>query len=358
MRGPRQRHAPPWWPADEPWPPRHGPPWAHGKRLFLLRFAALFAIVLALTFYGGLTLLRRVIGEPGGIWPVWPIVFALIVFVWVLAMRRVGGPLGHVVAAAEQVASGDFGVRVAEYGPPWLRSVAAAFNSMTARLELQQRQRRDLMADIAHELRTPLAVMQGRLEGMLDGVYPRDETHVTHVLDETRLLARLVEDLRTLAHSESGTLTLQKEPTDLGVLLDDALTSFRPDAETHGVVVSAQIPADMPLVEIDPLRAREVVTNLLSNAIRYSPEGSTVWVEAEASTDTVTIRVRDNGTGIPPDDLPHIFDRFYKGAASSGSGLGLTIARSLVIAHGGRIAAESTTGAGTSIVVTLPIRSG
>lgn len=274
-----------------------------------------------------------------------------------MTLRRVGRPLGDVVDAAERVALGDFKVRVAEYGPPWLRSVAAAFNSMTARLELQQRQRRDLMADIAHELRTPLSVMQGRLEGMLDGVYPRDEVHVTQVLDDTRLLARLVEDLRTLAHSESGTLRLEKEPTDLAVLLEEALTSSKPEADARGVETTGQYPADLPLMDIDPLRIREVVTNLVSNAVRYSPRGSTVRIEAEADPARVTIRVRDTGPGISAEDLPHIFDRFYKGTASTGSGLGLTIARSLVVAHEGTITADSRVGAGTTIIVTLPIRS-
>ncbi len=356
------RHPPPWWPVDEPWPPRHGPPWRRGRHFFLFRLAGLLAVVLSLTSLGGIALIRAITdGGTGGRVPAWVVglfSFAVIAFVFVKTMRRVGRPLGDVVAAAERVASGDFAVRVAEYGPPWLRSVAAAFNSMTARLELQQRQRRDLMADIAHELRTPLSVIQGRLEGMLDGVYPRDEEHVTQVLDDARLLARLVEDLRTLAHSESGTLRLEKEPTDLAVLLEEALTSCRPDGDARGVEVIAQIPSDLPLIEIDPLRIREVVTNLLSNAVRYSPKASTVRVEAEAGEERVTIRVRDAGPGIPAEDLPHIFDRFYKGAASTGSGLGLTIARSLVVAHGGTITAESRGGLGTTMIVKIPLTRG
>lgn len=360
MRGRGRRHPPPWWPANEPWPPRHGPPWRHG-RFFQVRLAALLAIVLALTVYGGLAFIRTALaGRPAAIQPVWSLVFLflLVALVFVLTMRRVGRPLGDVVAAAERVASGDFAVRVLEQGPPWLRSVAAAFNSMAARLELQRRQRRDLMADIAHELRTPLSVMQGRLEGMLDGVYPRDEQHIAHVLEETRMLARLVDDLRTLAHSENGTLALQKEPTDLHLLLDEALAAFRPTAEKRGVGVTLGSDPGLPLMDIDPLRIREVVTNLLSNAVRFSPGGTTVRVEAEARPDAVLVRVRDDGAGIPADDLPHIFDRFYKGTASGGSGLGLTIARSLVTAHGGTIVAESRAGSGTTIVVTLPIQPG
>ena len=144
-------------------------------------------------------------------WPLWsPCVFAFVALLFLFIMRRVGRPLGDVVDAADRVAEGDFAVRVHEHGPPWVRSMARAFNGMTSRLERQNRLRREMMADIAHELRTPLTVMQGRLEGILDGVYPRDDRQVAQVLDDTRHLARLVEDLGTLAHTEGGTLTLQK----------------------------------------------------------------------------------------------------------------------------------------------------
>jgi signal transduction histidine kinase len=210
------------------------------------------------------------------------------------------------------------------------------------------------MADIAHELRTPLAVMQGRLEGMLDGVYPRDEPHVAQVLDDARLLSRLVEDLRTLAHSESGSLDLQKEPTDLALLLHETLAAFEHEGRTRGVMLHAQIADDLPIVELDPLRIREVVTNLLSNAVRHSPRGDTVRLEASAGSDSIVIRVHDNGPGIPAADLPRIFDRFYKSASSSGSGLGLTIARNIAKAHGGAVAADSREGMGTTLTVTLP----
>jgi two-component system OmpR family sensor kinase/two-component system sensor histidine kinase BaeS len=329
-----------------------------GRPFFLARFGGVLVVVLSLSVYGGLTLFSRIAGGGSGTLPpvqaVWPVILLLSGVVFVLMMRRVGRPLGHVVAAAERVASGDFAVRVAEHGPPWLRSVAAAFNSMTARLEQQRRQRRDLMADIAHELRTPLSVVQGRLEGMLDGVYPRDERQVEQVLEQTRLLGRLVDDLRTLAHSESGTLALQKEQTDLGVLLEETRTSFGPEAELRSVVLGARVPADIPLIEIDPLRIREVFTNLLSNAVRHTPAGGTVSIEAEVLPDSVAVRVSDNGAGIPPEELRHIFDRFYKGSVSSGSGLGLTIARNLVSAHAGTIIAESQLRVGTTFTVTLP----
>jgi signal transduction histidine kinase len=367
MRPHRHRHAPPWWPDTEPWPPSpEWPPspgayWERRGRFFRYRMAGVFGILLPLAFFGGMFLLRSLLGSeshpPRSGWVWWWFV-PFLVYMFVTAMRRVGRPLGDVVAAAERVASGDFAARVRESGPPWLRSVAAAFNSMTSRLELQQKQRRDLMADIAHELRTPLSVMQGRLEGMLDGVYPRDEPHVTQVLEDTRLLARLVDDLRTLAHSESGSLTLQKEPTDIGVLVDEALASLKPEAEAREVTIRAEVPVEVPLMDVDPLRIREVVLNLVSNAVRYAGAGKTVDVTIAVQPHALTLRVRDNGPGIAPEDLPHIFDRFHKGAASSGSGLGLTIAHNLVTAHGGTVTAESHLGAGTTVIVVLPTSSG
>lgn len=310
--------------------------------------------MLTLSAYGAATLVRVLIGGESthATSLIWPAVLLLAVG-FVVAMRLIGRPLGEVVGAAERVASGDFGVRVPEYGPPSLRSVASAFNSMTTRLEQQQQVRRELMADIAHELRTPLAVMQGRLEGMIDGVYPRDEQQIARLLEDTQTLARLIEDLRTLAHSESGTLALAKEPTDLGMLLTETVTAFQPRARARGIDVRVGVGPDLPIVDVDPVRIREVIMNLLVNAVRHSPENSLVEIEAEKGPAGMTIRVLDQGEGIRPEDMPHVFDRFYKAAGSTGSGLGLTIARSLVSAHGGTIAARARPQGGTIIELTL-----
>jgi two-component system OmpR family sensor kinase/two-component system sensor histidine kinase BaeS len=264
-------------------------------------------------------------------------------------------PLGDIVTASDRVAGGDYSVRATEQGPGWMRGIAQSFNAMIGKLQAQDKQRREMMADIAHELRTPLAVLQGKLEGMLDGVYPRDEAQIAAVLQETKMLSRLVDDLRTLAHSESGTLALQKEPTDLAMLLNDATSAFSPEAAAQSVTVRVTSAADVPSIEIDPLRIREVVTNLVSNALRHTPAGGSVTVEAARRDRVVVVRVSDTGSGIAPDDLPKVFERFYKGSRSRGSGLGLTIARNLVVAHGGDIRADSTPGRGTTIEFTLPI---
>ncbi len=315
--------------------------------LFIVPFL-IFAV------FGSIRFVAWILGEAWPLGGAVPIVLGILFFLF--AMRRVGRPLGDVVGAADRVAEGDFSVRVRERGSPWVRTLGRAFNSMTERLERQQRQRRDLMADVAHELRTPLAVMQGRLEGMLDGVYPQDASQVAQILDETRHLGRLVDDLRTLAHSEGGTLALQREPTDLAVLLADAAASFRPEAERRRVKLTVHAGDDLPILEIDPVRIREVVVNLLTNALRYAPDGGLVTIDTRMGTaSTIAVAVSDDGPGISAADLPHVFDRFYKGRASSGSGLGLAIAHNLVAAHGGTIAARSAPGQGTTITFTLPV---
>lgn len=221
-----------------------------------------------------------------------------------------------------------------------LRPVAGAFAE-------QDRLRRQLMADVAHELRTPLAILQGRIEGLLDGVYPRDETHLAELLEETRHLARLVEDLGTLAHAEAGALELRKETVDLSDLIHDVAAALpRP--------IVVEVPADLPTLEVDPVRIRQVLLNLLANALRHTPVEGVISVEVQAQPQRMVIRVRDSGSGIAPEDLPHLFERFQKGCDSRGSGLGLPIARKLVLAHGGDIGIESTPGHGTEVTVSLP----
>lgn len=220
---------------------------------------------------------------------------------------------------------------------------------MTGRVQAQDRLRRQLMADVAHELRTPLAILQGRIEGLIDGVYPRDDDRLGELLDETRHLSRLVEDLRTLANAEAGALDLRKEPTDMAELIRDAAASF------DDTSIAVDVPDDLPSADVDPVRIREVLLNLLSNAVRHTPAGGAVAVRARVEGKRMTIRVTDSGSGIAPEDLPRIFDRFHKGRDSRGSGLGLAIARNLVLAHNGSIHAESRVGEGTVVTVSLPL---
>jgi signal transduction histidine kinase len=284
------------------------------------------------------------------------VVILAILFAVVYGLRRLFTPLDDLLYAADRVAEGDYSVHVNERGPREVRSLARAFNKMTSRLHLADEDRRNLLADVTHELHTPLTVIQGNLEGMLDGVYPTDETNLRSLLVETNLLARLVEDLRTLALAESGALKLRKEVIDLSMLIRDVTASFLPQADSAGVTLTVEIADDIPWIEVDPGRLRQVLLNLLANALRYTPAGGHIRVKYNLESDRVLIEVQDTGSGIPAEDLPHIFERFYKSTESGGTGLGLAIAKHLVTAHGGTIAAESSPGNGTTIRISLPIK--
>jgi two-component system OmpR family sensor kinase/two-component system sensor histidine kinase BaeS len=270
------------------------------------------------------------------------------------SFRRLAAPVGELIEAVGRVADGDLSTRVRERGPREARALARAFNTMTSRLEAGEEQRRRLLADVSHELRTPLSVVQGNLEALVDGVHPADEPHLLAILDETKVLSRLVEDLRTLSLAESGALALHREAIDVGVVLRETVESFASQAEPGGVLLEAQVLSGLPLVDADPVRAREILANLVANAIRYTPRGGRVSVEARAEDASVAIEVRDTGAGIAPDRVDRIFDRFYKSPESRGAGLGLAIAKQLVLAHGGEITATSVLGEGTAIRFRLP----
>jgi signal transduction histidine kinase len=197
-------------------------------------------------------------------------------------------------------------------------------------------------------------VLQGRLEGLIDGVYARDDRQLAELLEETHVLSRLVEDLRTLALSDAGALTLQKEPTDLVDLVREAVRSMTAEADKKSVSLDARSSVETAVLDVDPVRIREVLTNLLSNAVRHSTTGSSVTVSVSETSGSVAVAVRDAGEGMSSEELTRIFDRFYKGSASPGSGLGLAIAKSIVTAHGGDIRASSELEKGTTLEFTLP----
>jgi two-component system sensor histidine kinase BaeS len=362
----RRAAPPPWWPENEPWPGGRPPHWQRGRARFVRRIGCLFALVLMLSAAGGTWLLSLVGARVGPIWitqsaPIQLGLAALtavvLLAIFAFTMRRVGAPMSDIITAADRVAAGDLNAYVNEHGPPPIRSVARAFNSMTEALKSNDERRRHLMADIAHELRTPLAVIQGRLEGLLDGVYPRTDERLTELLSDARQLARLVDDLQTLATADSGALQLRKEPTDLALVIHDAARLCSPIADTSGVTIKIDA-AELPLLDSDPLRIREVLVNLISNAVRHSAAGGVVTISAAVENERVAVSVADTGRGMSPDEKSRIFDRFYKGAGSTGSGLGLTIARGLMKAHGGDIAVRSSPGAGTTMTVHLPLSHG
>jgi two-component system sensor histidine kinase BaeS len=270
--------------------------------------------------------------------------------------RGVAPPLDALVEAAGRVEAGDYATRVAEVdrGPRELRDLVRAFNTMTARLEVDEAQRRRLLAEVSHELRTPLAVIQGNVEAIVDGVYPADPEHLGTVLEETRVLARLIEDLRTLSLAEGGTLALHREPTDLAIVAAEVARSYEQLAQTAGATIELELADDLPLLDVDPIRMREVLANLVANALRYVEPGGMVRIGGRPTADGIVLEVVDDGPGIPAELLPTVFDRFAKSPDSRGSGLGLAIARAIVESHGGRIAAESSPDAGTTIRIVLP----
>lgn len=268
-------------------------------------------------------------------------------------------PLGRLSAAADRVANGDYGTRVPEDGLPILRMLSRSFNTMTDRLDAHDRLRRDMMADLAHELRTPVTVLQGTLEGVIDGVFPVDVNRLHVLLDETHVLSRLIDDLRTLALAESGVLPLERESTDVARLVADVVRSFANSADARGVRLGTDVDSATAPIDIDAVRIREVLGNLMTNAIRHTPAGGRVSIAVRDDAHPngraeMTVEVRDTGIGIAPDDLPHVFDRFHKGPESRGTGLGLAIAKNLVVAHGGEIQMRSTPGEGTVVAFTLP----
>ena len=376
-------HPPPWAP-----PGRHGhefPRWRHGwlrKRRFLFfRFAGVFGFVVLLVL-GGMAALAFVLTRLfGGDREVTALVWTggcglalalplLAVASAARAFRSVATPLADVMAAADAVAEGDLSVRVPEEGPGEFGRLARSFNRMAEELERADQQRRNLTADVAHELRTPLHIIQGNLEGVLDEVYEPTKEHIGATLEETQTLTRLVEDLRTLSLAEAGQLPLVKEPVDVVELLADVATSFSGQAEAAGVDLrvepalglSDEAGSASPTMTVtgDGGRLDQVLGNLVANALRHTPAGGTIRLQAAVVPGGVRISVQDTGEGIPAEDLPYVFDRFWRGdrsrshAGGGGSGLGLAIARQLVQAQGGRIEVESDVGRGTTFTIELP----
>ena len=363
------RYRPGWWPENEPWPPARRPWQVRSRRPFFRRLGCLFlafnligaaffvAVIVMLLSALGIVSVRPLQFQAAWFVPVVGVLLALLVASAVAgatSLRRMSVPLDELLGASRRVAEGDYSTRVRVHGPTEVRSLASAFNTMAEQLDAHDRQRRSMLADVTHELRTPLTVIQGNLEGMLDGVYPADEPRLRSILEETQILSRLTDDLRTLSQAESGTLELRREQVDLAGLIRDTIDAFRSQADASGLQMDFAAPATAITLNIDPERIRQVVSNLMSNAVRYSPRGSTVRVDLSKRDGGARLSVADSGPGIASSDLPHVFDRYYKSADSKGMGLGLPIARYIVEAHGGQIQAESEAGHGTTIWFTLP----
>jgi signal transduction histidine kinase len=282
----------------------------------------------------------------------------------VMMSRTLTAPLNSLAVAARSIGKRNLNQRVKETGTAEMIAVARAFNEMAADLQQAEQLRRHLLADVAHELRTPLAVLQANLRAILDEVYPLDQTEIARLYEQTRFLSRLVNDLHELAQAEAKQLPLNRQETDLGQLAQMTTEAFRPEAEAKGVALQLHLAANVPKISVDAARLTQVLQNLLANALRHTPAGQTITVRIEPDTDQVDVTVADTGEGIAPEHLPHIFDRFYRADPArsrdrGGAGLGLAIARAIIEAHEGRITVTSDglPGHGSKFMIQLPFYS-
>jgi len=333
------------------------------RRRLALAALATFAVVLTVGLLGGALVNERryhrgprdrptVVGPWGVVLAGLTVLAIGLVVAGVLLWRRISRPMADLLASAERVGTS---ATLDVPGPPLVAPVAAppgtprelrslidAFNAMTSRIERTERERRRFLADVTHELRTPLTVLRSGIEAQLDGVHERDDARLTALLDETVILARSIDDLHTLALHEAGRLTLRRAPTDLVALVRDGVASFTSSADLQRVTLRFDDAASPPIIaDVDGGRIRQVLANALANAIRHAPLGGTVRVTVARVGPVVRVAVRDDGPGIAPGDLADVFVRYRKAADSGGSGLGLTIAKDLIEAHGGRIVARN-----------------
>lgn len=255
-------------------------------------------------------------------------------------------PLQALEKGAEAVAAQELAYRVPVQGSREIQTVALAFNQMTARLEQAETLRRSLLADVAHELRNPLHILQGNLQAILDGVYPLQEAEIGRLLDQAHHLSRLTDDLHLLAQAEARQLPLQLVEADVAALVKETAVSFKPLAANKSIQLQVELLGSLPVLFVDAARIRQVIQNLLTNALSHTPENGRILVRVSQEQDEMMIQISDSGTGIAAEQIPFIFDRFYRtdmarSREKGGAGLGLAIVKAIVEAHGGRIEAES-----------------
>jgi two-component system OmpR family sensor kinase/two-component system sensor histidine kinase BaeS len=294
------------------------------------------------------------------IFPVGLISILLSVFLVVVAallIRRFVNPLADVIYAAREVTNGKLSTRISSEGPQDMRSLSESFNEMAASLERNDRERRDLLADIAHELRTPLSVIRGRLEGIVDGIYKADDGQVVSLaLEQTYLLERLVDDLRLLTLAETRQLHFEKKSVDLAQLSQHTIDMFSAEAQEKNISLALEKGNGSYNAELDLQRMEQVIGNLVGNSLRYIPDGGRIWLTLEETSSEVKLFVNDNGPGVAEDELPYLFDRFWRKDKSrtrsaGGTGLGLAIAKQLAEAQGGTIHASNLREGGLQVVI-------
>ena len=284
----------------------------------------------------------------------------LVILLVSLLLRRTLRPVRVLATAARHLGEGDLSQRVPEGGYDELGLLSNTFNTMAEGLEKAEKQRRNLMADVAHELRTPIFNIQGRLEAIADGVFEPDADTINSIRQQVKHLNNLVEDVRTLALAESRKLQLDIQPHLITGILEHCVEDFRAQAELQGISLTLLTNPDIPPIHIDRTRISQVVHNLLQNAIYHTPSGGEVTVSARKTDhESIRVSIADTGPGIPGESLPFVFDRFYRADQAraidtGGSGLGLAIAKELVEAHGGEIWVESKKSRGSTFFFNLP----
>jgi signal transduction histidine kinase len=332
------------------------------------RFAIFFFISLFLFVGGSAALLYLVFTKYTGIRNIWLLVcgapsvlIVLLLFIIINLYIRFGKPLEELFNAINAVGTGNLSVRVPENKSDMFSDLFKRFNKMVGELERAEEQRRNLTADIAHELRTPLHIIQGNLEGVLDGIYQPTQEHLNATLDETHLLTRLVNDLQTLALAETGQLPLHPTRFLLADLIQDLTASFASQSASQGIALHTNLADPTLIITADYDRLNQALSNLISNALRYTAAGGSVFIETGVGLNperNLRIIVKDTGQGIAPEALPFIFDRFWRSDKSRSerthSGLGLAITKQLIQAHQGTIEAYSELGKGTTFVIELP----
>ena len=279
----------------------------------------------------------------------------------VLVNRWLSAPLTRLVDGTQAIARRDLSFRVKEQGSTEMREVSNSFNQMAAALEDAETLRRSMLNDIAHELRTPLSVLEGNLRAILDDVYPLEKAEIARLYDQTRQLHRLVDDLRLLAQAEARQLPLQRSPSDLAVLLQEVAELFAPLVGEKNITLDTSLPRSSVFAAVDRVRFAQTLQNLLTNALQHTPAGGVIALSLQAEEETATITVADNGDGIASEDIAHVFDRFYRvdknrTRDTGGVGLGLAIAQALVEAHDGKVdAASAGVGQGSTFTIRLPL---
>ena len=289
------------------------------------------------------------------------IIGAAAIVAGVLMSRRLTQPLTALQAGARAIGNNDLSYRVDITGTDEMGEVAHAFNQMAAQLEQAESLRRNLLADVAHELRHPLHLVAGNLRAILDDVYPLSKEEIGRLLDQTHHLNKLVSDLHELAQAEARQLPLHKQVVDVAALVKETAVSFQPTAKAQGVTLQVELLGALPPLAVDTDRLRQVVTNLLVNALRHTGDNGRIILTIEQKDSALQVCVHDTGTGIAPENLPYVFDRFYQTDSSRsredrGTGLGLAIVRALVEAHGGWVTAVSPgPGRGSTFTFSLPL---